>query len=421
MNTTLLATVLLTTSAGGSVTPTPPAVDAEPAPIIDIAICLDVSTSMQGLIDAARQRLWSIVSDLASAEPAPDLRLALITFGHNSYEQQRGWVQLDCDLTDDLDLVSQKLFALTIHGGIEYVARAVHVATTELAWREGENPMRVILVAGNESAGQDPMITVEEACSAAAEKGIQINAFFCGPKHHRDAAGWETVAHLADGYFAAIDHNAPVALQPTPFDEELVALNEKINRTYLAYGASGSAGLERQREQDANAGGRSGGGIGGFAERAIAKGSSAYRNSAWDLVDAVRSGAVVLGEIEAEHLPEEMRSMTAQERVLHIEQLQAERTAIRERIRELSALRQANLQRQQMEHRGDDKTTFGRQVRDALRGQAEAKGLRFPADPEISDAENAAESDDTETTGTIMERSQSPDRVPPQSAQRANR
>jgi len=418
MNTTLLASLLLTASTGATATQTPPVIDCEPAPIIDIAICLDVSSSMNGLIDAARDRIWSIVSDLASAEPTPDLRLALITFGHNSYERERGWVRLDCDLTDDLDLVSQQLFALTIHGGYEYVARAVHVATTELAWREGENPLRVILVAGNEPANQDPMITVEEACSAAAEKGIQINAFYCGSANHPEAAGWATVAKLADGYFAAIDHNARVVVQPTPYDAELAKLNGTINRTYVAYGPAGSAGLRRQHEQDSNAGGRPGSPPSGSAERAIAKGSAAYRNSAWDLVDAVRTGTVVLGEIEAENLPEEMRSMTAEERAQHIELLLEERTAIQARIRELSVLRQADLVRQQSERRSDDTSTFGRQVRDALRAQAAAKGLRFPADIAAPKAGNASEPEDA---GKREEASESPVQVPPQSVQRGNR
>ena len=427
MNTTLLSSLLLTATIGASValswtsgvapvsiaegaavsvpgaTPASdtaaipaadaalPAPPAAPAPIIDVAICLDVSGSMGGLIEAARERIWSIVSDLASAEPVPDLRLALITFGHSNYEEDQGWVRLDCNLTDDLDLVSQQLFALTIAGGCEYVSRAVHVATNELAWREGDNPLRVILVAGNESAAQDPMISVEEACSGAAGKSIQINAFFCGPEAHGDAAGWASVARLADGYFASIDHTVRVVVQPTPFDEELAALNTRINTTYLAFGASGAAGHRRQTAQDANAESAPGGSGVGIAERVAAKASAAYRNSAWDLVDAVRLETVVLSELEAEQLPEEMRSMTLEERALHVERLMAERTAVQERIRELSALRQADLVRQRAAHSAGGPSTFGRQVRDALRAQAAAKGLRFPEDAETPEAESPSD------------------------------
>ena len=446
MNTTLISSLLLTAAVGASVAqlsadrdpapipnpaqnpaqtpaqiPEPIAapIPANPAPIIDVAICLDVSGSMGGLIEAARERIWAIVSDLASAEPKPDLRLALISFGHSSYEQERGWVRLDCALTDDLDLVSQQLFALTIGGGSEYVSRAVHVATSELAWREGDNPLRVILVAGNESAAQDPAISVEEACSGAAEKSIQINAFYCGPAGNSEAAGWASVARLSDGYFASIDHNARIVLQPTPFDAELAALNGRINATYLAYGPSGAAGHRRQTAQDVNAESAPGGSDAGIAERVAAKASAAYRNSAWDLVDAVRLGTVVLSELDAEQLPAEMRAMTIEERTLHVDRMLAERTAVQERIRELSALREADLMQQRAEHTAGDTSTFGRQVRDALRAQAAAKGLQFPADAEAAKAPNASDAPDAEKGAEPDGASKSSSPLPP--APRGNR
>jgi len=36
---------------------------------------------MDGLIHSARQKLWSVVSELATAKPAPALRVALLTYG----------------------------------------------------------------------------------------------------------------------------------------------------------------------------------------------------------------------------------------------------------------------------------------------------------------------------------------------------
>ena len=91
--------------------------DYKPAPqAIDLAICLDTSGSMSGLLNSAKQKLWDIVNDLAMAEPAPKLRVALLTFGNLGYEAENGWVSVDSELTDDLDAVSQKLFALGTNG-----------------------------------------------------------------------------------------------------------------------------------------------------------------------------------------------------------------------------------------------------------------------------------------------------------------
>ncbi|MHC4652135.1 MAG: hypothetical protein ACYTES_14940 [Planctomycetota bacterium] len=59
--------------AGQLVEAVPVQVIEEPR-TVDLAICLDTSGSMSGLINAARQKLWAIVNELALAEPTPKLR-----------------------------------------------------------------------------------------------------------------------------------------------------------------------------------------------------------------------------------------------------------------------------------------------------------------------------------------------------------
>src|SRR5436305_15109786 len=104
--------------------PAAPAADAKPAPKpVDVVICLDTSNSMDGLIASAKQKLWDIVNDLAKAQPAPDLRVALYSYGHTHYDAKAGWVRKELDLTTDLDSVYKKLNGLTTNGGDEYVAR----------------------------------------------------------------------------------------------------------------------------------------------------------------------------------------------------------------------------------------------------------------------------------------------------------
>ncbi len=73
---------------------------------VDLAICLDTSGSMRGLLDSARQSIWAIVNDLALAKPAPRLRIALLTFGNDGHSKANGWVRVDTGFTGDLDLVS---------------------------------------------------------------------------------------------------------------------------------------------------------------------------------------------------------------------------------------------------------------------------------------------------------------------------
>ena len=126
------------------------AVPATLAPIagktrpVDLAICLDISGSMDGLINQARQNLWAVVNELATLKPTPTLRVALLTFGCQAHDAEKGWVKVETDFTTDLDLVSQKLFALTTNGGEEYVARVVQTALRELKWSTDKQSLQTV-------------------------------------------------------------------------------------------------------------------------------------------------------------------------------------------------------------------------------------------------------------------------------------
>src|ERR1043165_599400 len=141
---------------------------------IDVAICLDVSNSMDGLIVSAKNKLWDIVNELARIKPTPNLRVALYSYGHNSYDRNAGWGKKDVDLTHDLDLIYQKLFALTTRGGTEYVTRVCRDASRDLQWSQQKDALKLIFVCGNEPASQDPVVKLKEAADFAIGKGIII-------------------------------------------------------------------------------------------------------------------------------------------------------------------------------------------------------------------------------------------------------
>ena len=56
--------------------------------MVEVVLCLDVSSSMDGLIASAKQKLWDIVNDLARAKPTPELRVALYSYGNNAYDAE---------------------------------------------------------------------------------------------------------------------------------------------------------------------------------------------------------------------------------------------------------------------------------------------------------------------------------------------
>ncbi len=385
---TLLATTLLPCIASAQGTPLPaddPQVQVVqvrpigPAAVVprdvDLAICLDTSGSMEGLIEAAKQKLWAIVNELALAEPEPRLRVALLTFGNNGHDPERGWVALDVGLTTDLDLVSQKLFALSTNGGTELVGRVLGSATDRLAWSNDPLALRLIVVAGNESADQDREVPFRDACRKAIARGIMVNSIYCGGAEDSVAAGWREVAKLADGHYASIDHHGGTLVVETPFDAQLSALSTALNDTYVPLGGRGREGVANQSAQDSNAASLNGEAAAG---RARTKAGKLYWN-AWDLVDASRAKGFEWKELKDEDLPEAVRSLDLGGRKAYVEEKWRRRRQIQEQIETLDARRGAWIAEKRRAEGLDDSHSFDRALSSALRAQAQNKGFRFKA------------------------------------------
>lgn len=355
--------------------PTPVVIPPPANPIVEIAICLDTSGSMEGLIDAARQKIWAIVNEFVFAEPQPVLRVALLTYGNDGHSAENGWVQQKVGLTEDLDMVSKLLFEQVTNGGTELVGRVVSAATKRLPWSTHPDALKLIVVAGNESADQDTTVRFADASKAAISSDIMVNAIFCGALNHVDAAGWRQVAQLADGQFAAIDHNQGTLVMATPMDTQLASLSADLNLTYLAFGERGDWYGSNQIAQDNNATLLNGEAA---ATRAFCKANGLYNCASWDLVDAMKGPDFDLTKIETKALPVVMQTMSPEQQILHIETKGKERAAIQSKINALAAERQkfidAELQKQNL----DNSKSFDNAFTMALRSQAEAKGYRFP-------------------------------------------
>jgi hypothetical protein len=340
----------------------------------DVVIALDVSGSMSGLIDSAKQRLWDIVNELGRAQPQPELRLAILSFGRPGYGVESGYVRVDLPFTSDLDAVSETLFAFETDGGDEYVARAVTTSVNELEWSDNPDALKILFVAGNEAATQDPQISTRAATRAAISAGIVVNTIYCGSDNDNIAAGWRDVAAMTNGMYASIDQNAAaVANISTPMDKELAELNQELNGTYLAYGTAGHERRANQLEQDAYAGAMS---ESALASRAVTKAGELYDNSGWDLVDAVEAGAS-LEEIEPEKLPEEMQSMNDEQRQEYVGEQSRKRKELQARISQLDNDRRDYIEKERALRVQDEDKGLDEVMQEGLRALAEKKGYSF--------------------------------------------
>lgn len=356
--------------------PPPPAV-AENRPVIQLAILLDTSNSMDGLIDQAKSQLWKIVNQFVAVKrdgQRPILQVALIEYGNDGLPAKENHIRLVTPFTDDLDLVSKELFALKTNGGEEYCGAAIRAAVDRLAWSKSNADLKVVYIAGNEAFSQGP-VDFRGSCKDAITKGIQINTIFCGPNAEGINTHWKDGAVLADGTFVSIDQNTRVAHIDAPQDKELAALGLEINKTFVPYGGKAKEGAENQVLQDGNAAAAA---PGAAVQRAVAKASGNYRNSAWCLVDAVTLDNVDLSKVKDEELPENMRKMTLEQRKAYLAEKKAEREVIQKKVTELNKARDAYVAEEQKKLAAKSKAeTLDSAVIGTVRKQAEAKNYKF--------------------------------------------
>lgn len=361
-----------------------PAVDKKP--LIQMAILLDTSSSMEGLIDQARTELWAIVNGFIFARRngiEPQLQVALYEYGKSTLSPRDGYIRQIVPLTTDLDKVSEELFALKTNGGDEYCGWVIKEATEKLNWSNSPDDLKVIFIAGNEPFTQGP-IDYRQTCATAISKGIIVNTIHCGSDSDGLGGKWKDGAVLADGQYMCIDHNRQVVHIPAPQDKEIAELGIKLNDTYIAYGLTGNIASERQAAQDRNAVAVS---KEAAVQRAVAKSSQNYLNSHWDLVDALQSDKVKLEDIKNEELPQEMQKMSQEERKAYIRSKEKQRAELQQKIQQLNRQRQKYVE-EEMKKRGQETTTFGSAAIKAVREQAKNKNFTFEP-PKVSPGRDA--------------------------------
>ena len=338
-------------------------------PKIQLAILLDTSNSMDGLIDQARQQLWQAVNEFSKAKRngvTPVLEVAVYEYGNNGIDVQQGHTRQVVGLTRELDKVSEALFSLTTNGGNEYCGYVIGQAANDLQWSLSPHDVKAIFIAGNEPFTQGPT-PFTEAIAKARARGIVVNTIHAGDYQTGLGEGWQKGALLAGGNYMSIDHNQAVVHVEAPQDEQIARLNAQLNRTYIPYGAEGAAGAARQQEQDGKSSGVS---IGLLATRAKSKATAFYNNAKWDLVDAVEAGEADLDEMEPEALPEEMQTMAPEARKDFVDEKAKERAELKAEIVELSQQRDAYAAEQRKAQAEETVDTLNEALTESVRKHA---------------------------------------------------
>ncbi len=310
-------------------------------PKIQVAILLDVSSSMNGLIEQAKTQLWNMVSTMGKAkcsdDVAPNIEIALYEYGRFNNEVKKGYVKQINSFISDLDSLSQNLFSIKTGVGEEYCGQVIYTSINELQWEASTENYKVIFIAGNEDFLQGNL-KYTTACNAAIKKGVIVNTIYCGDKMLGVQEHWNLGAECGNGSYTNINQNAKEIEILTPYDSALYVLNDKLNSTYIFYGAMGYSKKAKQVQMDyANSTVSKSAGI----KRMIVKGKQGlYKNDDWDLVDALTYDKTAIDKLDIKTLPDSLQNKTRAQLKILVVQKSADRISIQKQIATASADRE---------------------------------------------------------------------------------
>lgn len=307
-----------------------------PKPVVDVVFVLDSTGSMGGLIEGAKEKIWSIANSVIAQKPTPAVRIGLLSYRDRGDE----YVTRLFDLTEDIDEVFKNLRSFQAGGGgdtPESVNQALAEAVGKMSWSAAKDSTRILFLVGDCPPHMDYQddIKYPVTCQQAAKSGIIINTVQCGSQGSTTPI-WQEIAKLAEGSYIALAQTGGMVAMTTPQDAEIAKLSAAIGKTSVAYGSS-----ERQSAVHAkNA-------LAAKAAPAVAAERAAYNSASGgkaiqgrgDLVADLADGAVALESVKEDDLPPELKKLTAAERKTYLDQQRAKRTELNQQLAELSRKR----------------------------------------------------------------------------------
>ena len=348
---------------------------AKPAkPRMEVCFVLDTTGSMSGLIEGAKQKIWSIANEMVSAKPAPELRLGLIGYRDRADD----YIVKSFDLTNDIDAVYANLRSFAAGGGgdtPESVNEAMNEAVTKMSWSTDRSVLKIIFLVGDAPPHMDYANAPKypDICQAAVKKDLIINTVQCGTMGETTPI-WKEIAKLSEGSYAAIAQEGGMVAISTPMDTELAELNRKIGTTLVAYGTLGM-----RREVAAKQVASEAAPATVVADRLSfnTKSGKAVQGEG-ELLDTLASGKLKLADVKKEELPTEWQKLDDTQLTAEVAKKQKEREALQARIVKLNQQRDEYLAAERKKLAASAKADgFDEQVAATIRSQAAKKGISY--------------------------------------------
>ena len=347
---------------------------ALPKPQIEVCFVLDTTGSMSGLIEGAKEKIWSIANEMIAAKPTPQLKLALVGYRDRGDE----YVTQITDLTDDIDAIHARLMEFTANGGgdgPESVNQALHEAVKKITWSKDRDVLKIVFLVGDAPPHMDydQDVRYPEVCQLAVKNDLVVNAVQCGQQSDT-ATVWKEIAKLSEGKYIPLVQTGGMVRIDAPQDTEIAELNRELGTTLIGYGQA-----EARREVAAKQSLAESAPASAAADRLVynaATGKTVQGGS--ELIDAIERGDVTLDAVKDEDLPEELRSLDAEERAATVEAKRAKRKELQAKLDKLLEERNtfilAERKRLAESGKGD---AFDAEVTTTVREQAAKKGIEY--------------------------------------------
>jgi Mg-chelatase subunit ChlD len=376
--------VLLYPTFRGNAIGTPQGVVVTPtaAKRVEVVFVLDTTGSMGGLIDAAKEKIWSIASTLAQAQQAPEISMGLVAY------RDRGdaYVTQVVDLNRDLDTMYAKLMDFAADGGgdgPEAVNEALEAAIQRVSWSQDPGTYRVVFLVGDAPPHMDYQDDVKypQVVAAAAAKGIVVNTIQCGSMSET-ATPWQHIAAIGRGrYFTVEQAGSAVAIE-TPVDAQIATLAAELDATRLYYGSADERAEKeikvtatRRLTEEASVAARA---RRGAFNVTVSGAANAFGER--ELVADVASGRVDLNDVPAAELPPAVAALPAEQQSELLAQTAAKREELQRQIAALAAERDAYIETE-IEVTGAAASSLDQKIYDAVRAQAAPLGLDYADGP----------------------------------------
>ncbi len=171
---------------------------------IDVAFCVDTTSSMDDEVAALRSTLLTVVERIRAVQPYGRLRIGGVAYR----DQGEAYVAQPFDFTDDPAEAQRTIQRVDTAGGgdgPEAVNEALDVAVNRLSWTP-EGALRVLFLIGDAGPHLERGRPYTETMRRAAEKGIKIVTVGCSGLDPTGEFVWRQLAAFTLGRFAFVSY-----------------------------------------------------------------------------------------------------------------------------------------------------------------------------------------------------------------------